>query len=105
MNFESMRFPDMDARGFYEYVKEWILPDPIIRQIEVKNLLTKSNLPMSDYSVNPYVGCTHACKYCYASFMKRFTRHPELMPLYEEIYTHGSRLYWETLDAKNERLC
>ena len=27
MNFESMRFPDMDARGFYEYVKERILAD------------------------------------------------------------------------------
>lgn len=49
----------------------------IIKQIETKNVLTKSNLPVSDYSVNPYVGCTHACKYCYASFMKRFTNHPE----------------------------
>ncbi len=27
MNFESMRFPDMDARGFYEYVEQRILPD------------------------------------------------------------------------------
>lgn len=27
MNFESMRFPDMDARSFYEYVKERILPN------------------------------------------------------------------------------
>lgn len=27
MNFESMRFPDMDARGFYEYVAQRILPD------------------------------------------------------------------------------
>ena len=36
--------------------------------------MTKSNLPVADFSVNPYVGCTHACKYCYASFMKRFTK-------------------------------
>ena len=49
----------------------------LIREIDVKSILTKSDLPVSDYSVNPYVGCTHGCKYCYASFMKRFTNHPE----------------------------
>lgn len=49
----------------------------IIKEIQVKNVLSKSNLPVCEYSVNPYVGCTHACKYCYASFMKRFTNHPE----------------------------
>ena len=49
----------------------------IIRDIDVKSVMTKSNLPVSDYSVNPYVGCEHACKYCYASFMKRFTNHAE----------------------------
>ena len=51
--------------------------EPIIREIQVKSIFTKSNLPVSDYSVNPYVGCTHACQYCYASFMKRFTNHSE----------------------------
>lgn len=51
--------------------------ETIIREIGVKSVLTKSNLPVSDYSVNPYVGCTHACKYCYACFMKRFTNHAE----------------------------
>lgn len=50
---------------------------PIIQKIEVKSVLSKSNLPVCEYSVNPYVGCPHACQYCYASFMKRFTNHPE----------------------------
>lgn len=49
-----------------------------INQIEVKSILSKSNLPACEYSVNPYVGCPHACKYCYASFMKRFTGHSEV---------------------------
>lgn len=49
----------------------------IIKEIEVKSVLTKSNLPVADFSVNPYIGCAHACRYCYASFMKRFTNHPE----------------------------
>ncbi len=49
-----------------------------IQRIDVKSVMTKSNLPVADFSVNPYVGCTHGCQYCYASFMKRFTNHPEL---------------------------
>lgn len=49
----------------------------LIKNVDVKSVLTKSNLPVCDYSANPYIGCQHACKYCYASFMKRFTNHPE----------------------------
>ena len=49
----------------------------LIREVETKNIMTKSALPVGGYSVNPYVGCTHGCKYCYASFMKRFTGHTE----------------------------
>ncbi len=53
------------------------MPSPIVKKIQVKSIITKSNLPASDYAANPYVGCTHNCKYCYASFMKRFTGHTE----------------------------
>ena len=48
-----------------------------IREISVNNIAVKTNLPVGDYSVNPYVGCEHGCKYCYACFMKRFTGHEE----------------------------
>ena len=51
--------------------------EPVIQETETKSVLTKSNLPVADFSVNPYVGCAHACKYCYASFMKRFSNHSE----------------------------
>ena len=49
----------------------------IIRDIDVQSVMTRSSLPVGGYSVNPYEGCPHACKYCYASFMKRFTGHAE----------------------------
>ena len=48
-----------------------------IKEKEVKSVVTKTDIPVCDYAVNPYVGCTHGCKYCYASFMKRFTGHQE----------------------------
>jgi DNA repair photolyase len=46
-----------------------------IREIQSKSVLSKSEV--YDYVVNPYVGCQHACSYCYARFMKRFTGHRE----------------------------
>ena len=48
-----------------------------VREVEAKSILTRSSLPVGGYSANPYVGCPHACRYCYASFMKRFTGHDE----------------------------
>ncbi|MCF6157311.1 MAG: radical SAM protein [wastewater metagenome] len=49
----------------------------IIREIKVKSVLSKSRIPGIDYCVNPYTGCSHACRYCYATFMKRYTGHTE----------------------------
>ena len=46
-----------------------------IQEISVKSVLSKSQV--YDYTVNPYRGCSNACRYCYAAFMKRFTGHQE----------------------------
>ena len=51
--------------------------DVKIQKIATNGILTKTNTPLGGYCANPYVGCPHGCKYCYASFMKRFTNHPE----------------------------
>ena len=48
-----------------------------IKEIKAKSIIVKTNLPDGDFVINPYVGCTHGCKYCYARFMKRFTGHAE----------------------------
>ncbi|MEK6816502.1 MAG: radical SAM protein, partial [Nanoarchaeota archaeon] len=48
-----------------------------VKEIKANEIIVKSNLPDADYVINPYVGCTHSCLYCYARFMKRFTGHTE----------------------------
>lgn len=30
-----------------------------VREIQVKSILSTSNPPVADYSVNPYLGCPH----------------------------------------------
>ena len=47
----------------------------IIKEIKCKSCMTKSKL--TDYVINPYVGCQHGCKYCYADFIRRFQNIPE----------------------------
>lgn len=49
----------------------------IAKERTARSILTKSRIPGADYCVNPYVGCEHACVYCYADFMARYTGHEE----------------------------
>lgn len=73
----------------------------IIKNIEVNDYLTKSNLPASDYVINPYVGCTHGCKYCYASFMKRFTGHNEEWGEFIDIKHCDKKINLKKISKKN----
>lgn len=49
----------------------------MITEKKVKTVLQASKLPESPFCLNPYVGCTHRCAYCYARFMRRFTGHTD----------------------------
>ncbi|MCX6649766.1 MAG: radical SAM protein, partial [Candidatus Bathyarchaeota archaeon] len=42
-----------------------------IGEIRCKSILGRSGIGGMDYAVNPYLGCGHACAYCYARFMRR----------------------------------
>ena len=62
----------------------------LIREIIAKTILSKSQI--SDYAVNPYVGCSHACIYCYAKFMKRFTGHREPWGEFVDVKVNAAEL-------------
>ena len=63
-----------------------------IKEINAKTILTKSNLPEADYVINPYIGCSHGCIYCYANFMKRFTNHKEPWGEFVDIKINAAEL-------------
>lgn len=47
-----------------------------VKEVQAKSILNKSKI--FDYCLNPYTGCQHNCRYCYARlFMKRYSGHKE----------------------------
>ncbi len=45
-----------------------------MREVWCRSALTTSKLSGIDYSLNPYVGCSHGCIYCYVPSMLRKSR-------------------------------
>ncbi len=70
----------------------------VIRETPCKTILGKSGI--SDYSLNCYGGCAHACAYCYARFMQRFHPHAEPWGAYVDVKTNAV----EVLERQLRRL-
>ncbi len=66
-----------------------------IREIEAKHILTRSKLRGDGYTINPYVGCQHACVYCYACFMKRLTNHDEPWGEFVDVKINAAELFMQ----------
>jgi DNA repair photolyase len=48
-----------------------------ITAITARTALVRSKIPGVSYVINPYLGCGHGCRYCYAVFMRKYARlHP-----------------------------
>ena len=72
-----------------------------VKEIKVSNYLSKSNLPGFDFVINPYIGCSHACLYCYASFMKKITNHSENWGSFIDIKLTEKELDLKKIQNKN----
>lgn len=70
------------------------------KEKKCKSILSESKLDGIDYSINPYTGCLHSCKYCYASFMKRFTNHKEPWGQFVDIKTNAPEILKKQIKKK-----
>jgi len=72
----------------------------IVREIVARSILSKSKV--YDYVVNPYTGCQHACSYCYARFMKRFTGHREPWGEFVDVKVNAPDLLGQEINRKKK---
>jgi DNA repair photolyase len=70
----------------------------LVKELHGKTILSKSRV--LDYTINPYVGCQHACTYCYARFIKRFTGHREEWGQFVDVKTNAPSLLQNEIRKK-----
>lgn len=77
-----------------------------IQEKSAKTILVKTKIGGLTYCINPYTGCQHGCKYCYANFMKRFTGHREPWGKFVDIKINAPQvLESEIRRAKRGTVC
>jgi len=51
-----------------------------ITEVAVRSALIRSGIPGVAFVINPYIGCGHGCRYCYAVFMGQYSRQHQQAP-------------------------
>ncbi len=70
-----------------------------VNKITAKSILNKSKI--ADYTVNCYTGCQHACVYCYARFMKKFTNHTERWGSFVDVKINAAQILEKQMERFN----
>jgi len=71
-----------------------------VHEIQCKSILNRCGIEGIDYALNPYTGCSHACVYCYARFMARYTKHQMAWGKFVDAKVNGP----EVLEKQSSRL-
>jgi DNA repair photolyase len=72
----------------------------IVKEVQAKTILSVSKI--HDYVINPYTGCAHACSYCYARFMKRFSGHQEPWGEFVDVKINAAELLAKEILKKKQ---
>jgi DNA repair photolyase len=51
-----------------------------ITEVTTKSALVRSRIPGLEYVINPYTGCGHGCRCCYAVFMGKYSKQHQQAP-------------------------
>jgi DNA repair photolyase len=83
-----------------EQIHEGEKASMIMREIQAKSILSASKI--YPYVINPYVGCQHACSYCYARYMKKFTGHKEPWGTFVDVKINAAELLRKEICKKRK---
>lgn len=73
----------------------------ITNEVRCKTLLNPSKLAV--YCINPYVGCQHACPYCYANpLTRRFSRHSEQWGGFVDVKTNAPEVLRKEIPSREK---
>ena len=73
----------------------------LTNEIRCKSLLNSSQL--AEYCINPYVGCQHACVYCYANpITNRFSKHSESWGKFVDVKINAPEVLKKEISSKKK---
>lgn len=72
-----------------------------VREVSAKSALTASKIPGMSWALNPYIGCSHGCRYCYVRVMQRFFHHQgEVWGTFVDVKENAARLLMKELKRR-----